>query len=417
MARPTPTPRAWRPLAFSLALFGVCLGADAALAARPPASPAPRGPLIYVTNVMDQSISVIEPATGANRKVPVGTMPHNWSRSPDGKELLVVNTGSESVSFFDAFTGAWRRNMLLAPIPENPQHAALGPARFRGVNSCHECHGANAIGRLPGQVTYAIDGKSLWTVAMNPPSVIRVDRLTGKHLQTLTITDPPFPVMASNVQYTPDGKELIVLHRREGKPKLPRAGTAYQKPKDLTAYDHGGAPGAKASLITFHTPDGLEETGRMVVPTGMPFNITFDKAGKLMYAAYRSSNKIAEIDVAKRALKRMLLVGEGPNNAVIDAKDGKYLYAPSFYDIPADIAKVELATGHVRALLPAKNSPAMLEQDPDSGLLYAVISASNCLLEIDPAGKGKIRREFPLGAFPLDVLIIPESERRRLGGR
>lgn len=402
-----------RALASALAAFGACLGADAALAARPEAPSGPRGPLIYVTNVMEQSVSVIEPATGTVRKVKVGTMPHNLERSPDGKELVVVNTGSESVSFFDAFTGAWKRDMLVAPIPDNPKHAALGPERFKGVASCHACHGANAIGRLPGQATYALDGKSLWTVAMNPPAVVRVDRLTGTHLQTLKIADPPFPVLTSNVQFTPDGKEMIVLHRREGKPKLPGAGTEYKVPKDFTAFDHGGAPGTKASLITFHTPDGLVETGRLVVPTSMPFNVTFDRTGRYMYAAYRSSNKVAEIDVARRAINRMLVVGEGPNCAVVDKRDGKWLYAPSFYDIPADIAKVELATGHVRALLPAKNSPAMVEQDPDTGLLYAVISAGNTLMEIDPAGKGKVLREFPLGAFPLDVLIIPESERRR----
>jgi hypothetical protein len=132
-----------------------------------------------------------------------------------------------------------------------------------------------------------------------------------------------------------------------------------------------------------------------------------------MYVAYRSSNKIAEIDVAKRKLKRLLVVGEGPNNAVVDKKDGKYLYAPSFYDDPPEVVKLEIKTGFVRALLPAKVSPAMVEQDADTGLLYAVINANNRLIEIDPAGKGKILQNFPAGAFPLDLMVVPESERKR----
>lgn len=403
--------RAWGPLALTLVLFGATFTLDAAHAAR--ATGGPQGPLVFVSNVLDLSAMVIEPKTGRVRKLPTGAVPHNWAMSPDGKEVLVVNTGSESVSFFDARTGDKKRDMLIAPIPKNAKHEKLGWDKFKGKTSCHQCHGPNAVGRLPSQVTYALDGKSLWTVPFNPPGIVRVDRATGKHLQEIEIKDPPFFVQASNVQYTPDGKEMVIVHRRSSKKlKLPTMGSAYDMPKDMTSFDHGAPPGNKASLITFHTPDGLRETGRVIVPLSLPFKVEFDKAGKLMYVAYRSSNKVAEIDVAKRELKRMLTVGEGPNNAIVDKRDGKWLYAPSFYDDPPEVVKLELKTGFVRALLPAKVSPAMVEQDADTGLLYAVINAGNRLLEIDPAGKGKITQEFPVGAFPLDVLVVPESKRK-----
>ncbi len=400
-------------MALTLVLFGTTFTIDAAQAARTAASS--RGPLVFVSNVLDLSAMVIEPATGKVRKLPVGALPHNWAMSPDGAEVLVVNTGSESVSFFDARNGDWKRNMLIAPIPKNSKHEKLGWDKFKGKTSCHQCHGPNAVGSLPSQVTYARDGKSLWTVPFNPPGILRVDRQTGARLQEITIKDPPFFVQASNIQYTPDGKQLLIVHRRSSKKlKLPSKGTAYDVPKDMTSFDHGGPPGNKASLITFHTADGLKETGRVVVPLSLPYNFDFDRAGKLMYVAYRSSNKVAEIDVEKRTLKRLLTVGEGPHNVIVDKKDGKYLYAPSFYDEPPEVVKLEIKTGFVRALLPAKVSPAMVEQDPDTGYLYAVINANNRLLEIDPAGKGKIRQEFPLGAFPLDVIVVPESQRRQL---
>ncbi|MEB3221325.1 MAG: YncE family protein [Candidatus Sericytochromatia bacterium] len=377
-----------------------------------PAAPDLRGPLVFVSNVFEGTVTIIEPARNRVRKVATGALPHNWSRSPDGREVVVMNTGSESVSFFDGRTGEFKRHMLVAPIPKIPPHEALGPAKFAGKTSCHECHGQANLGRLSAQALYTRDGRSLWTVPFSPPGVVRVDARTGQHLERLEVAPFPFDTQVSSLNYTPDGKELVVLHRRRGKSGLPMEGATGNGTVPVTRFDHDSPPGNRASGITFHTADGRRELGRLIVPLTMPYKVDFSRDGRFMYAAYRSTNKVVEIDVAKRQIARTLVVGEGPHNAVVDKRDGKWLYAPSFYDEPPEVVKVELATGKVRALLPAKVSPAMVAQDPDTGLLYVVANATNRVLELDPRGKGKLLREWGAGMFPLDILVVAESERR-----
>ena len=146
--------RAWGPLALTLVLFGATFTLDAAHAAR--ATGGPQGPLVFVSNVLDLTAMVIEPKTGKVRKLPTGALPHNWAMSPDGKEVLVVNTGSESVSFFDARTGDKKRDMLIAPIPKNAKHEKLGWEKFKGKTSCHQCH-AHSCDHHTGRCTTGCD--------------------------------------------------------------------------------------------------------------------------------------------------------------------------------------------------------------------------------------------------------------------
>lgn len=395
--------------------MALTLGGFSALPAFGARSPGggPDGPLIFVSNVFEGTVTVIEPARSRVRKVRTGALPHNWSRSPDGLEVVVVNTGSESVSFFDGVTGDFKRHMFIGPVPRNAAHDRLGPEGFRGKNSCHECHGLANLGRLPSQALFALDGASMWTVPFNPPAVIRVDTRTGKHLESLAFEPFPFETQVASVNYTPDGKELVVLHRRRGKSGLPKASDGGNGTVPVTVFDHDSPPGNRASGVTFHTPDGRRETGRLIVPFTLPYKVDFSADSRRMYLAYRSTNRVAEIDVPTRSLVRSLVVGEGPNNAVVDKRDGKWLYAPSFYDDPPEVVKVELPSGKVRALLPAKVSPAMVGQDRDTGLLYVVANATNRLLELDPQGKGKLLREWGVGSFPLDLLVVAQSERRR----
>lgn len=401
--------RAWGLLALTLGFLAFSPVVSAAKVS--PRAPV-KGPLIFVSNVFDGTITVLEPAMGRVRKVNTGALPHNWSRSPDGREVVVVNTGSESVSYFDGVTGDFKRHMFIAPIPSNAAHDKLGPAAFKGKNSCHECHGLANLGRLPSQAEYTQDGSALWTVPFNPPGLIRVDRKTGEHLEAIEFAPFPFETQPSSVTFTPDGKEMVVLHRRRGKSGLPSSSAMGDGTVPVTVFDHDSPPGNRASGVTFHTPDGRKELGRLIVPFTLPYKADFSRDGRFMYLAYRSTNKVAEIDVVKRELARTLVVGEGPNNALVDKRDGKWLYAPSFYDEPPEVVKVELATGKVRALLPAKVSPAMVGQDKDTGLLYVVANATNRVLELDPRGKGKLLREWGVGSFPLDILVVSESERR-----
>lgn len=80
--------------------------------------------LALVLNSGDASVSVLDESTGAElRRVPVLREPHHLALSPDGKELLVGDSGGNEVFFLDPVTGEIRRRMPVA----DPYHLQFSP--------------------------------------------------------------------------------------------------------------------------------------------------------------------------------------------------------------------------------------------------------------------------------------------------
>lgn len=383
-----------------LALAGLALGLGPLVACHREGP----GPLVFVTNIMDGTVTIVEGKTGQVRREQVGALPHNLELSPDGTQVVATSTGGASVTFFDAKTGARQRSMLVTEWPKVAGHAPIPADLKASVSSCSQCHGLRPVGDLVNQTSFTPDGKGFWAIGFHPPSMRLVDIATGALGPNREFTGHPFGTQVSNVVFTPDQAQMVVLHRRRG-------GSGKQ---DATGFDHEAPPGNKASLITFHTPDGQKELGRVVVPLNQPYKVAWHPDGTKMYVSYRSTNKVVEVDTKAYRLLRTFVVGEGPTNVVVDPK-GEWLYAPSFYDYPADVIKIELKTGKIRDLLAAHPSPASAAIDPDTGYVYVATSGLNRLLVIDPTKpKGEIVKWHPCGAYPLDVLLIPSSARQAL---
>lgn len=392
------TVRWTRPGLWGLGLgLAVALGLSACRRTQP-------GPLVFVSNIMDGTVTIVDDRAGTVRAEKLGSLPHNIELSPDGRTVAVSSTGSSSVTFFDAKTGQRQRSMLVAKLPEHPGHAAI-PAELRAqVVSCSQCHGLRPVGDLVNQNTFTPDGRSLLAVAFHPDSVRQVGLADGRISEPLPLSTGPFNSQVSNIVFTPDGQQMVVLQRRKG---------ASGK-QDPTGFDHDAPPGNKASLISFRSPDGKRLLGQIVVPQNQPYKVAWHPDGTKLYVSYRSTNKVVEVDVVGHKLLRTFVVGEGPTNVIVDPK-GEWLYAPSFYDYPADVIKIELKTGKIRDLLAAHPSPTSVAQDPDTGLLYLATSGLNRLLVIDPTKpKGEIVRWHPCGAYSLDVLVVPGSVRAKL---
>jgi YVTN family beta-propeller protein len=70
------------------------------------ASPAAAAPFAYVTNAVDDTVSVIDTATNmvAGTPIPVGSQPNGVAVTPDGKHAYVANVSSANVSVIDTAT-------------------------------------------------------------------------------------------------------------------------------------------------------------------------------------------------------------------------------------------------------------------------------------------------------------------------
>ncbi|MGH8829665.1 MAG: YncE family protein, partial [Polaromonas sp.] len=83
-----------------------------ALARSAPASPATAGSPVFVLNSLDDSVSVINPATWTEtERIATGKQPHHLYLTPDEKSVIVANALSDSLTFIDPKTAEVQRTV------------------------------------------------------------------------------------------------------------------------------------------------------------------------------------------------------------------------------------------------------------------------------------------------------------------
>src|SRR5439155_2477337 len=114
----------WLALLVSVGILAVASPLVAAWSAPGPTIP---DPTIYVTNQLDNTLSVID---GSNYKVvatvPVGTSPAGVAVSPDGRYAYIAEGGDDAVSVFDIGTRTIATTVAL-PAGSSPRGVALSP--------------------------------------------------------------------------------------------------------------------------------------------------------------------------------------------------------------------------------------------------------------------------------------------------
>ena len=93
------------------AVFGPALGAASAAPSPGTGAARPAGP-IFVLNSQDANVSVIDPASWAERqRIAVGKEPHHLYLTPDEKSLIVANAAGNSLTFIDPATAVVQRTV------------------------------------------------------------------------------------------------------------------------------------------------------------------------------------------------------------------------------------------------------------------------------------------------------------------
>ena len=148
-------------------------------------APAMADGLAFVINSNSASISLIDMRTQKElRRIPVLREPHHWALTPDGKSLLVGDTGGNELLFLDPATGALQRRMPCA----DPYQLWFSPnGRFLVINGLARNQvdvydGTTLallkrfpIASMPSHLTYAPDSSTVYVTLQGADRLVAID--------------------------------------------------------------------------------------------------------------------------------------------------------------------------------------------------------------------------------------------------
>jgi DNA-binding beta-propeller fold protein YncE len=333
------------PRGLVLPLLLASLTPGLALGQTPPAAtpaPAPvtadapaQGGLIYVLNSGEANILVLDAATREElRRIPVLREVHHLALTPDGKTLMIGDSGANEMLFLDPATGELVKREPLS----NPYHLGFSPDGKRLV--------ITSLRRDQVDI-YGWDGQALALearlrmpdmpshIAFSPDSKLAYVTLQGNNLLTAIDLQTREPVWKLDVGPQPAG---VIWH--EGKLLVGIMGRDYMAVVDpqtrqverrikvgrgahaiFPAPPRDGKPGLLYvtsrvdSRITVLDPATLETVKVLDVPGG-PDCVSFDPQGRL-WVTQRWIGRIAVVDPETGALDSQP-VGRSPHGILFE---------------------------------------------------------------------------------------------------
>jgi sugar lactone lactonase YvrE len=359
---------------------------------------------LYVADTFGDDVGVIDVVTGRKIKLlQSGKLPHNLALTRDKQTLYVTESGSQSVTAYDTVKDTQKLQRMVGPIPDNAEHRAVGMDKVRQANSCKDCHAARSVGSFISGIALSPDESELWITEMKTQMITVVDAKDLSTKRQVEVLNPD-GTTPSNVLYHPQTKDVYVLSRAraEGK-KLAPDGTVITPAGGTAGFDHEVKKGN--SYITVYDPTFTTVKARVKVPYAVPFGAVFSADGQELYATYRSTNKIAVIDLKEFKLVRSYDVDEAPIGLLM-APDQETLMVANFYETPASVQWLDRRTGALKGRLEVPSSPTLMVQHPRTGMVYLTSSGANKIVEIDPR-RQTIVRTFEGGAYPIDIQLVP----------
>lgn len=328
---------------------------------------------LYVSNVLNGVVSVIDPQAGqVVKKIEVGALPHNLAFTPDYKYLFVTNSGSQNVSVIDTTTDTLVKEVLTAPIPDNPQHRKL--QHLEGYTTCKACH-VDPRGNFPMGIANVPGSSDVMVTNFRGGDLVRIGgpAWTVKERVELKYALQPSPV---NLLFHPDRDEVYVLNR-----------DMKHEPGHLTVLDRA-----------FHKKRDLDVIRK-------PFGMVLSPDGNELFIASRATNKVQVWDTKRWTLLRTIISGDGPVGLYM-AANGK-LYTGNFYtNRPAYVSVIDAQTGRTLRKIEGAADITRMTTDPAKRYLYVANSGANKVQVID-LETDELIAEMAGGAFPVDIAFKP----------
>ena len=317
--------------------------------------PAAAADRVYTADQNSNTVSVIDPA--ANRllgQIRLGNQRpdvlspiykgevnvHGLGFSPDHRTLLVVSTGSNSVSFIDTATSKVKGIAYIGRAPHEgfftPDGkeawvvvrgenyiSVIDPATFRETARIPTAEG-------PGMLLFHPDGRRAFVVHSFTPEFDVIDVAARKVVKRIPVTSPFSPFL----QITPDGSEVWLTHKDVG--KVTRIDTRSLAVKE--AFDTG--------LVTNHLGFARKDGATYAYVT---------VGGENVVKVYRADDKAVQVD--------SIAVGALPHG-IWPSADGRRMYVGLENADAVDV--IDTASDRVVARIPVGQAPQALVYVPDA---------------------------------------------------
>ena len=255
-----------------------------------------RADTVFVLNSGDASISVLDAATRVeSRRIPVLREVHHLVVTPDGRDLVIGDSGGNELVFLDPQTGDIRRRERIS----NPYHLEYSPnGRYLVVASLRrdqiDIYDAASLALLhrfrqpdkPSHVAFSPDSRVVYVTLQGSGQVAAVDMATRATLWVQDVGPEPAGIIWHR------GRLLIGLMGRT----------------DFVTLD----------------PETREVRSAFQVGRGA-HNVFPSPDGRFLYATSRVDSRIAEVDAATLEVRRVFEVPGGPDCIAFDP-DGR-IYA------------------------------------------------------------------------------------------
>ena len=319
----------------------------------------------------------------------VGNFPDNALLTPDGKFLVVTNTGSrEFVSVLDARDG---RLVSQAKV-DGPRKDK--PAKKKGLY-----YGlAFAPGAKDGYTLYASRGEEQ---AVGVYTIDAQGDISNNALRLIESPndEPDFPRVIAGLALSGDGRRLYAV--------------------DNNATSQSGLKGALLILDT-----KTDRLVRAVELPGFPFAVAAltkgPQAERKVYVSGERDGIISVVDPEAGNVTGTIATGERPIALLLDAAQRRLFVANAGSDT---VSVIDTATDKIidtilvrpedaRGLPGA--TPTGLALAPGERRLYATLAGMNAVAVIDLPGKGRpatLEGTLPVGYYPTAVAATPDGKR------
>lgn len=396
------------------------------------AAPALAADRVYTADQNSNTVSVIDPA--GNRllgQIRLGNQRpdvlspiykgevnvHGLGFSPDHRTLLVVSTGSNSVTFVDTATSQVKGIAYIGRAPHEGFFTPDGKEAWvvvRGENYISVIDPATfrETGRIPtaegpGMLLFHPDGRRAFVVHSFTPEVDVIDVASRKVVKRIPVASPFSPFL----QITPDGREVWLTHKDVGKVTRIDAGTLAVKEvfdtglvtnhlgfatKEGQAYAYVTV-GAENVVKVYRAGDKAMLVDSIAVGA-LPHGIWPSADGRRMYVGLENADAVDVIDTASDRVIARIPVGQAPQalvyvpDAAPSADAGKAALVPRVNDDSLTVA-LRAKAGAGRGLVVVRN-------------LGLVDAMDVMLLKLEPATVYDLYagdRTEPLGSFRTDA--------------
>jgi PQQ-dependent catabolism-associated beta-propeller protein len=296
---------------------------------------APAAAEVFVSSEKDHQVLVLQDDGTPQKAIPVCRRPRHMAWHEGGRRILVACGDSNAIGVIDVAAG---RQVDAVPTAESPEIFGLSPDGRTAYVSIEEDGELAAYDLVSKKPLFAVktggepegvlvtpDGKLAYVTSELANAVHVIDLVQRKAVAQIKVGKRP-----RRLALSPDGAELWVSNELGASVSI--VDTAARSVKHTLEFD---LPGMRRNDIT-------------------PVGLLLAPGGKTAWVGLGRANHVAEVDVATRRVRRVVLVGKRAWGLALNA-DGSRLYVSN--GLSDDLSIVDTGSGKALRTVPAGRVP------------------------------------------------------------